>query len=221
MNQQKATLNLTVTDKEGDNTNPYETTYKITPVDSKFVLKIDGAEVTSTGITKTIKNTSQTLAIELIPKDLSTITGQEECNIIIETTKPYTKTTTLKITVKDTIGPTAPEITGGSEAYATSRTIKVITESVDQGTGVAYYEYYVANNATRPTKETQATKITDKTGPTAPVITGGGDTYALSRTITVSQDAVDEESGVAYYEYYLTPDSTPPNKNTPSTGRVD
>lgn len=60
----------------------------------------------------------------------------------------------------------------------------------------------------------------DKVPPSAPVITGGGDTYASSRTITVVTDAVDEESGVAYYEYYISNSATAPTESTTATGTL-
>lgn len=67
--------------------------------------------------------------------------------------------TSATITVDniDRIAPTAPTITGGGEAWATSRTIKVDQEATDEGSGVAYYEYYITNSSTAPTKATTAT----------------------------------------------------------------
>lgn len=60
----------------------------------------------------------------------------------------------------------------------------------------------------------------DKIAPTAPVITGGGEEYATSRTITVTTDAVDEDSGVLYYEYYVSTSGTAPTESTEANGTV-
>ena len=60
----------------------------------------------------------------------------------------------------------------------------------------------------------------DTVEPSAPIITGGSNEYSTSRTISVIEDAVDDKSGIAYYEYYLTYDNTIPNKNTVATGQV-
>ena len=60
----------------------------------------------------------------------------------------------------------------------------------------------------------------DKISPTAPSITGGSTNYATNRTISVSVDAIETGSGIAYYEYYLTNNSTTPNNTTTATGKV-
>ena len=72
-----------------------------------------------------------------------------------------TQTTTAKSTGQfyfDNKGPSAPTISGGSTSWATSRTIKVDTDSTDEGIGtIANYEYYLASNSTAPTASTGAT----------------------------------------------------------------
>ena len=60
----------------------------------------------------------------------------------------------------------------------------------------------------------------DKTPPTAPTITGGDTNYATSRTISVSVVPTEIESGIAYYEYYLTNNSAAPTNSTTATGKV-
>jgi len=72
-----------------------------------------------------------------------------------------TQTTTAKSTGQfyfDNQGPTAPAITGGSESWATSRTISVSTASTDANVGtIANYEYYRTNSTTAPNASTTAT----------------------------------------------------------------
>jgi len=74
------------------------------------------------------------------------------------------QTATVKSTGQfyfDNQGPSAPTITGGSESWATSRTISVNTASTDSHVGiVSYYEYYKASNSTSPTASTSGTKVT-------------------------------------------------------------
>ena len=60
----------------------------------------------------------------------------------------------------------------------------------------------------------------DKTAPTAPTITGGSTEYSTSRTISVSVEPIETESGIAYYEYYLTSSSTEPTEVTTATEKV-
>ena len=60
----------------------------------------------------------------------------------------------------------------------------------------------------------------DTNPPSAPTIEGGGDTYALSRTISVRIDAVDNESEIDFYEYYLTASADLPTRETEATGVV-
>jgi len=61
----------------------------------------------------------------------------------------------------DASGPSAPVITGGSTAYALSRTISVVTEADDNGaSGVAYYEYYKKSGADKPAATVEGTKVT-------------------------------------------------------------
>jgi len=61
----------------------------------------------------------------------------------------------------DASGPSAPVITGGSNEYALSRTISVVTESDDNGaSGVAYYEYYQKSGADKPATNIEGTKVT-------------------------------------------------------------
>jgi len=71
------------------------------------------------------------------------------------------QTTTVKSTGQfyfDNQGPTAPAITGGSESWATSRTISVSTASTDANVGtIANYEYYRTNSTTAPNASTVAT----------------------------------------------------------------
>ena len=60
----------------------------------------------------------------------------------------------------------------------------------------------------------------DKMPPTAPKIIGGSTTYAISRTITISKEAEDKGSGISYYEYYLSNNSTKPEKESIATGKI-
>ena len=60
----------------------------------------------------------------------------------------------------------------------------------------------------------------DKTAPTAPTIAGGSTEYATSRTITISKEAEDKGSGISYYEYYLSNNSTKPEKESTATGKI-
>ena len=61
----------------------------------------------------------------------------------------------------DASGPSAPTITGGSTAYALSRTISVVTEADDSGaSGVAYYEYCKKSGADKPDASAVGTKVT-------------------------------------------------------------
>ena len=60
----------------------------------------------------------------------------------------------------------------------------------------------------------------DKIGPTAPIITGGSTEWSVSRTITVSEKAVETGSGIAYYEYYLSDSEVEPTMSSVATGKV-
>ena len=60
----------------------------------------------------------------------------------------------------------------------------------------------------------------DKIAPTVPAIVGGSTSYATSQTISVSKVSTDDESNIAYYEYYLTSNSTLPTKEIIATGKV-
>jgi len=60
----------------------------------------------------------------------------------------------------DTKGPSAPVIAGGSEDWATDRTISVKTDATDGASGVAYYEYYCTNTSIAPDTSTVGTKVT-------------------------------------------------------------
>jgi len=78
-------------------------------------------------------------------------------SIVVTTADVAGNTASNTYTVRiDKVGPTAPTISGGSTSWATSRTIKVDTDSTDTGVGtIANYEYYCGSSA--PTASTGAT----------------------------------------------------------------
>ena len=77
----------------------------------------------------------------------------------------------------------------------------------------------IKDNSQIETKSLTISKI-DKIGPTAPIITGGSTEWSISRTITVSEKAVETGSGIAYYEYYLSDSEVEPTMSSVTTGKV-
>ena len=152
MSENKAALNLTISNNDGTNWNSFETKYTIALDNTDFTLWIDGVEYANNVTAVRTLGANELIniieAIELKPKTTSTtLTSEEICNITITTTSPYAKTEIIKVIATDKTAPTAPEITGGSEgAYATSQTISVSKEATDIGTGVKYYQYIVDND---------------------------------------------------------------------------
>ena len=151
MADNKATINLTISNNDGANWNSFETKYTIALDNTDFILYVDGVEYANNVTEERTIGTGELIniieAIELKPKTTSTtLTSEEICNLTIKTTSPYAKTETIKITATDKTAPTAPEITGGSSTYATSQTISVSKEATDIGTGVKYYQYIVDND---------------------------------------------------------------------------
>ena len=148
MSDNKAAINLTISNNDGANWNSFETKYTIALDNADFTLWIAGMEYAN-NITGEIQLGAGDFiniieAIELKPKTTSTsLTSEEICNITITTTSPYVKKEVIKIIATDKTNPTKPEITGGSKAWATSRTISVSKEATDVGTGVKYYQYIV------------------------------------------------------------------------------
>ena len=167
MADNKAAINLTISNNDGTNYNPFETKYTIALDNTDFILYVAGTEYTN-NITGEIQLGAGALinsveAIELKPKTTSTTLASEEiCNITITTTSPYVKTETIKIIATDKTVPTAPEITGGSRTYATSQTISVSKEATDVGTGVKYYQYIIDSDG-----QEIATTATGNVGSTA------------------------------------------------------
>ena len=167
MADNKATINLTVSNNDGKNYNAFETIYTIALDNTDFTLYVNEVEYAN-NVTGNIQLGAGALinsveTIELKPKATSTtLTSEEICNLTITTTSPYTKTETIKIKATDKTAPTKPEITGGSETYAASQTISVSKESTDVGTGVKYYQYIVDSDG-----QSLATTATGNVGSTA------------------------------------------------------
>lgn len=84
----------------------------------------------------------------------------ENCTIKARLLDSITQTylaESLTINKIDKTAPTAPSIEGESTSYVASTTINVSKESIEIGSGVAYYEYYLVNNGAKPTSSTIAT----------------------------------------------------------------
>ena len=168
MADNKAAINLTVSNNNGTNYNIFETTYTISLDNTDFTLWVDGTEyannVTNARQLGKGSLTNMVDPISLVPKTTSTtLTKEEICNLTITTTSPYVKTETIKIIATDKTNPTAPTITGGSEGtYATSQTVSVSKEATDVGTGVKYYQYLIDSDG-----QSLATTETGNVGSTA------------------------------------------------------
>ena len=89
----------------------------------------------------------------------STVTVSNNCTVkarVVSGTEEI-KTATITINNIDKTPPTAPQITGGSTTYATSRTISISKEPKEEESGIDYYEYYLSSSSTAPTTATTAT----------------------------------------------------------------
>jgi len=131
--------------------------------------------------------------------------------------RPHTKTTLITLPILLLLIATliAIGITNAAGNTAEPETDQTFTEDGD-----GYYIWVRAvDHAGNKSEWSEAQRIwIDNKGPSAPTITGGGSSYALSRTISVVTEADDSgASGVAYYEYLKKSGSTKPDTTAAGT----
>lgn len=99
-NQNKIYPNLVIKNKDGDNCNKKDITYKISSDNNKFTLYASDLSDSSNVITHTFKGEeSSEDIITLIPKENEIFEVEEKCNILIETITPYKKVLNYTITI--------------------------------------------------------------------------------------------------------------------------
>jgi len=130
--------------------------------------------------------------------------------------RPHTKTILIMLSILILLIATLITIT---ITNAANNATEPQTEQTFTEEGDGYYIWvravdHAGNKG--PWSEAQRVWI-DATGPSAPVITGGSETYATSRTISVQNAATDSASGISHYEYYCTSDSATPTATTEGT----
>ena len=104
----KAEFDVTIKNNDGSNYNINDTTYKITlEGNDKLQLYVNDEESVNNEITKVISSNSlinETLNIQLIPNDNIKLDFEEQCNIKIESIRPYSKTINYQITISRDLG---------------------------------------------------------------------------------------------------------------------
>ena len=164
---------------------------------------------------KAVDNAGNEMVTEAIQKKTISIAGEGSITITPSTTAWTNKDITITVTwPSDTSGLTKQiSIDNGSTWKTYTGTVTISSNCTVKARLID------STNQTGTSASLTISKI-DKQAPTAPVITGGSTSYATSRTISVSTVPTETGSGIAYYEYYLTSNSTAPTTATTATGKV-
>ena len=188
------------------NENKTSTSYTFTGLNQGTPYKVQMKAVDEAG------NETVAKAIEI--KTIS-IAGEESITITPSTTGWTNKDITVTVTwPSDTTGVTKQISTDNGVTW------KTYTGPVTVSSNCTVKARLIdSTNQTGTSASLTISKI-DKTPPTAPTISGGSTNYATSRTISVSTVPTEKESGIAYYEYYLTNNNAEPTNTTTATGKV-